>query len=767
VGMNREKIIPGLFNQIIKFSIYLLVFLLPLFWLPFSFEAFEFNKQYLLFFFVSIAFFAWLAKQVLLDKEIRFKRTSLDIFVLAFLFVAILSAIFSVDRSSSIFGFYGRFSDSLVGLISLAVLYFLITNHVGPEVKNQKPKAEESPKENHSAPIISIEKLLRVFLVAVFFVSLVSYFSIFGLWTKLDLVAGGIFPPLMLQGIFNPVSGSMEGLTIFLSIALVLTIGLFLWTREKLALLGYFLLVVLGLGLLIIINYNPAWIILLVSLSLFLVLVLIKRIFRENVNKLLLPIFLIIISTIFLFIEAGIFPLPREEVLDQRISWKVALGAATENLKSGFLGSGIGTFHYGFARHKPLEINQTWLWQIRFDRPGSHLAEIFATTGFLGILSYLLIVGIFLLIFWFLVGPKSQFPVSSFQFPILMTFVALLVGQLVYYQNTTLAFTFWLVLGLGAVSWPKSLKEKTISFRNFPELSLMFLTLIIILGIVIFSLYYFGFKFYLADANYKKSLEVEGEAQIEKLEKAVNLNPHFLPYRVALSRAYLFELFRELQKPLEEQDKLKIQTLIASMIDEAKRTTDLWPNSVVSWENLGIIYREIIGIVAGAADWSIKSFERAIELEPTNPVLYTELGKLYMFLEDKEKAKEYFERALEKKSDYADAIIQKALLLERKDILEEAIAKLEDLIIRDPWNIEVYFQLGRLYFNAGRLDEAIFQLERVVELMPNHTNALYSLAIVYREKGEIEKAIEALEKVLELDPGNQEVIQKLEELKEL
>jgi len=105
-----------MFNRITKCSIYLLVFLLPLFFLPFSFEAFEFNKQYLLFFLVSIGLFSWIAKMVLVDKEIRFKRSPLDIFILAFLFTAILSAIFSVDKSSSLFGFYGRFSDGLIGL---------------------------------------------------------------------------------------------------------------------------------------------------------------------------------------------------------------------------------------------------------------------------------------------------------------------------------------------------------------------------------------------------------------------------------------------------------------------------------------------------------------------------------------------------------------------------------------------------------------------------------------------------------------------------
>src|SRR3989338_1437416 len=123
----------NILDRIVKYSIYVLVFLIPLFWLPFSFEVFEFNNQYLLFFLVSLAFIAWLIKQVVYDKEIRFKQSTLDFFVLGFLGIAVLSAIFSVDKSSSLYGFYGRFNGGLMGLLSFGALYFLITNNVGRE----------------------------------------------------------------------------------------------------------------------------------------------------------------------------------------------------------------------------------------------------------------------------------------------------------------------------------------------------------------------------------------------------------------------------------------------------------------------------------------------------------------------------------------------------------------------------------------------------------------------------------------------------------
>jgi len=753
-----------MYNKIIKWSIYLLVFLLPLFFLPFSFEAFEFNKQYLLFFLVSLAFLAWLAKMILVDKEIKFKRSPLDLFVLAFLFVAILSAIFSVDKNSSLFGFYGRFSDGLIGLLSLGAFYFLITNNVGGD----------------KGIIKDVKGLLRVFLGSAFFVILFSYFSIFGVWVGIDNILGEkiSLPPIMLQTFFNPTAGSMEGLAVFLAAVLVFLIGRILVSDEKEKkidkIINYFLLMAI-LILLVVIDFNPGWLVILLSLALFLFFVLWKRIFKEDINKLLLPILFIFLSAAFLFVNTSDiqrvvlrYYLPQQQVLGQGESWHVALKTATENVKSGFLGSGLGTFHYGFAKFKPADFNQNMLWQIRFDKSGSQIAEILGTMGFPGLLSYLALIGMFLLIsYLFLQKDKSGIP-------LLMAFLALLVGQFVFYQNTVLAFAFWLVLALSVVNWQRPVQEKTISFKDFPELSLVFSTVFIVLGLVFLGIYFFAVKFYLADINYREALSGGGT---NKLEKAVNLNPYQTQYKLVIARDYLSKIITEGQKPADQIDLTTLSTNANRAITYAKggqidRNTikgavELSPNRVDSWETLGMIYRNIHGIAVGALEWGIKSFEKAISLEPTNPVLHTELGKLYLVSNDKDRAKTEFNKAKELKSDYIDASIQLALVYERENNAGEAIKQMEGLVASYPNNIEVIFQLGRLYLNNNRTDEAISQFEKAIELFPNHSNSLYSLGLAYQIKGQKEEAIAKFEKVLELNPGNADVIAKIEELKKV
>jgi len=705
-----------------------LVFLVPLWFLPFSFEKLEFNKQYLLFFLTSIAFFTWLAKQILYEKELRFRRTPLDLPVLIFLGIAILSAIFSVDRYSSLFGFYGRFSDGLINLVSCVILYFLITNNVGYETNRD---------------IIPIKGLMSVFLFSVFFVILISYLAIFNQ-----------FPNLNFQ-FFNPVAASLEGLAVFLAVIVVLLVVL---SQSN-------CLVLAAMGLLLVIDFAGAWWVLIATLSLFLTFVVRARICQEKTRRFFLPIALIVIAGLgLIFNQFSNFQLPKEQILDQGTSWQIAFKTLIDNGKNFFLGSGIGTFFNDFVKEKPKEFNQTLFWQVRYDRGGSYISELLATIGVLGLLSYLFLVGVFLMVSYILIVSSKQQAFS--QLPLLVAFIALLVGQFVYYQNTVLSFMFWFFLGIATVGWKKAIKEKTFALKNFPEMELLYEAILMILVLAIFLSGYWGVKIYQADIAYAKAEMNDIQQERTKLlEEAVKKNPNFAHYKIILARAYLTEVLDELKKPQNLQNSQFLQERIAKAIDVAKKATEMSPNNVVTWETLGAIYRDIRTVATGALGWAQKAFSKAILLEPSNPVLHTELGKLYLVSGETEKAKLEFEKALELKSDYVDASLQIALVLEKEEKIEEAIRKLEDLADLYPVNTEILFQLGRLYYNNNQISDAILVLERVVKINPNHSNALYSLGVAYKKNGETQKAIEVFERVLELNPGNQDVKQKIEELR--
>jgi len=742
----------NIYDRIIKYSIYLLVFLIPLWFLPFSFEQFEFNKQYLLCFLSSIAFFAWLSKMILVNQEIKFRKTSLDLPILVFVATAILSTIFSVDKYSSILGFYGRFSDGLVSLISCVMLYFLITNHV-----NSKQQAAS----------IKQESIIKIFLFSSFLVVLMSYLSLFGIWGRINNYLSVIndnlgLPDMMLGPGFNPVAKSSEGLAVFLAIIVTLLVTLVSSGKHQ---VSSHILLLGATGLMLIIDFGGAWLVLGTSLGIFVGFALRQRWFKQDVRKLLLPIFLITIAGIFLLISPFRVNLPKEQILGQSSSWVIGFKTLIDNPKNFFVGSGIGTFFHDFVKEKPLGLNQTQLWQLRYDRGGNHIAEIIATMGLFGLLSYLLLIGAFLLI------SSIKYQVLSEEkgkkdLPLWIVFVALLVGQLVYYQNTILQFMFWLILGVLMATWEKGIKEKTFSFKNFPEFNLIISVGLGLVGLVLVASFYYGSKFYYADFVFAQAEEqVISRERTKTIEKAVRFNPNLSHYRIILTRAYLNEILVQTNQSLTEEESMFLQKKISNTVDAAKKATELSPNSVVAWETLGIVYREIRAMAGGALDWGVKAFQEAVQLDPINPVLHTELGKLYLSLGNNQEAKKEFEKAQESKPDYVDALIQISLLYEKEEKVNDAIENLEELATSYPLNIDVLFQLGRLYYNNNQVEEAISKLEKAVRLVPNHSNTLYSLAIAYNANGEKSKAISTFERVLELNPGNLEIEEKLKELR--
>jgi tetratricopeptide (TPR) repeat protein len=274
-------------------------------------------------------------------------------------------------------------------------------------------------------------------------------------------------------------------------------------------------------------------------------------------------------------------------------------------------------------------------------------------------------------------------------------------------------------------------------------------------------MYFFSYKFYSADYYFNKSFSAQ---EIENLEKAQEYNPYRAQYKIILARSYLKNAEKELSEGADIQSILS--KYVQPAINTSKKATEIAPNRVVVWETKGMVYRDIQGVADGAVEWGIKAFGKAIELEPFNPVLWTEQGKLLLAsVGTAGQAKENFEKAQKIKSNYSDAGIQEALFYEANNDLNKAIEKLEQLSNKMPDNVEVIFQLGRLYYNNERIDEAVFQFKKAIELFPNHSNSRYSLAMAYEKQGEINLAIREFENVLILNPGNQNIKDKITALK--
>jgi tetratricopeptide (TPR) repeat protein len=98
-----------------------------------------------------------------------------------------------------------------------------------------------------------------------------------------------------------------------------------------------------------------------------------------------------------------------------------------------------------------------------------------------------------------------------------------------------------------------------------------------------------------------------------------------------------------------------------------------------------------------------------------------------------------------------------ALLYERTDLFDEAIAVYQDVLRCNPGHPNALFNVARLYHLQGKHAEAITYFERVVVLDPQNSQTYNNLGLIYEELGDRPQAIACFERSAELDLFRPEV----------
>jgi arylsulfatase A-like enzyme/Tfp pilus assembly protein PilF len=96
--------------------------------------------------------------------------------------------------------------------------------------------------------------------------------------------------------------------------------------------------------------------------------------------------------------------------------------------------------------------------------------------------------------------------------------------------------------------------------------------------------------------------------------------------------------------------------------------------------------------------------------------------------------------------------------------LDDAIAKVREVLSADPEVIEAYTMLGNMHTKAGRVAEAITAYQRALAVDPEHEGAAWSLAFAYKDAGKEEEARAGFERVLQLNPRGAKPLYQLADL---
>jgi len=787
----RSKKIINICDKAGKFLIYFLVFSLPLFFLPITYDPLDFNKQFFLGILIFIALIFWLVRSFFASK-FEVNLSLINISVLILILVNLLSLFFSYWRYSSFWGWPFNVSQGFLTLIYFFIVYFLIINYF------------DKKKE--------IVNLFSTLILSAFFVSIFSIFNIFG---------KPIFPWVFSKTIFFNTIGSVNSLALFL--AILFPLGFSGAMISKGFIRRMLLIAIITFSVLFfLINSKLAWIVLTANSAIVFIFGLLNLKKGGEINLVFLPMIFLIISLTFLaflhpinFLENTLgFSLPKflpeiqfpvEISVNQSAEFSIVKNSF-KNLKNLFLGIGPSNFFFDYLKHKPIGVNATQFWDTKFQVGASEILDRLIATGVLGIIS---LFSVFLVFFWQIGKNLSSFPKrpkekseeniaiknpGSFNsadradrdwlinIGIFSSFISMVIGFFIYPANVSLMFLFWFILAISVV-FSQKIKKRSISSFSVA----VFLTLVFIIGMIIsFSL----IKNYQAEVKYLAGLDylakLKTEEAIVSFEKSLSLNPKVDVYWREISQVYLSRLneVSQDQKLSKEEIGRLTQELTGKAVNAAEKASELSPENSLNWINKGSVYENLITkspgdntLISSALDF----YKRANDLEPSNPQIFTSIGQIYIQKSDilqqqkgQEKeiqeslnmAIENLQKALELKPDFVSADVQIAGAFQREGKIKEAIDKLTEATIFSPSDPFLAYQLGILYYGQGNNDLAKISLERAVKLDQNYSNARYFLGLIYDKEGNKEKAIEQFEWIEKLNPENQEIKVILNNLKE-
>ena len=731
------------------------VIFVPLFIDKSLFNSYILSKQYL---FVGLMLLGLLffAVKVILSKRISYRLSMLDVPLLVFLIAGLVSSLFSVNLYDSFLGRNEYFVLNFVFLLFSVLFYFLIVNTLD---------TPQRWRGVFDAILLAGGAASTLFILKVLF--------------KLNLPLVG--------SVLNVVDGTNSSFGLWTIIIFILAAGSLM--KKNIGVgraLFYFFIMILSAVPLLVMGFGFLWWVMLVGLIL---LLLLGVSFLQDVRLGWLSVLfaLLIVSCIFILFGSpkslqSVFP--GEVSLDIKPSWYITKSVLFSGAKDFLVGSGLGTFAVDFSKFRTTEFNYDKVaWALRFNTP---LNSFFAILSEGGVVLGLGFAFIFLVVLghvfttWFKSRGASQGISLSLNlsknnvrldvFLAVIAWVLMWVGMATSFYSASLWVFWWLLLGM-IVSGLSLLghnvvKEKMWTLEETPQYKLAFSFSVIVVMAAVVMVGVLGTRFYFADQLFNSALASSDYAVTEsKLQQALSLHGNSDIYHTAMAHAYLVRAAQ-----LAQASKPDVQTvtdLLAQAVNEAKTATDISPNAVVIWQNLATIYDNAASLVPEARDWSIKSLNRANELEPSNPVILWSLGNDYVLQNNFPKAIEYYQKAIALKKDYVAAYVSLTGAYESNKEEDKAIETYRNLLPLGQNNSEILFNFGRLLYNRGQKDDkdnAEKLWLEAVKVQPNYSNALYSLGLLYESRGNRTLALEYYYKVKDLNPDNKDITAKIRSL---
>lgn len=147
-----------------------------------------------------------------------------------------------------------------------------------------------------------------------------------------------------------------------------------------------------------------------------------------------------------------------------------------------------------------------------------------------------------------------------------------------------------------------------------------------------------------------------------------------------------------------------------------------------------------------------KHFVHAISLSPMYFATNFNLADLYFGMREYDKAIVYFNRALQTKSYFVDALMKRGIALHHRGNFEDAAQDFLRVIDSNPQSHEAHCNLGNALASMGRSEQAEHHYMRAIELDIAFVDAYSNLSHLQSSIGRYEEALESATTALKLTP---------------
>ena len=666
-------------NQLNKLTtiIFLLVAgLIPLFLGTFTTDFYETPKLIFLLVAVTLLLILKTVSWVLSGKVVL-TRTPIDVPLLLFIAVVLISAFVSPLRYISFLGSLPKVHGSASTWVLYVLFYFLATSHL--------------------KTVGQVKGLLQALLASGVVLSILSVLSYFGVYLPIQNFKFANFSPagstfsgnailvILLPVLFAGINGAKKIVPTNAAIAISTLFALTLGLTGNLAavvaaVIGFVLVFVFDKKKGEKFSFDVKSLGLYLPMAVFLLVLILGRVsLPGNV----------------LYTKAQNYPRELEQPLPS--SWKISASSFRD---APFFGTGPSTYLYDFTSYKPLEYNASNLWNIRFDSSFDELLQLFATVGALGLVAFLVICGV---IITFAIKAIKNHGDDSLIKGVSVGAISAVVLLVLHPSTLVLIVGLFLIvavlMALNKSEFDK-IEEFTIGIKAWnPTKSDLIvgdaLPLILLALVVIISAFAYlkAVPMILADHHHRLALNAaatQGLTTYNELVAAEQLNPNADLYRTDLAQTNfaLANAIAQAKGPtaaspagsLTAADKQNIQTLLSQSINEGRAAVTLNPRSAQNWEILASVYRQISGVAQNALQFSLDSYGRAIQLDPLNPLLRLSVGGVYYSVKSYDLAIRFFTDAINLKPDYANAYFNLAVAARDKGDLQTAVAAAQTLV---------------------------------------------------------------------------------------